>query len=145
MINIFTYGTLMFPELVYALTGKNFRSEDAHIENYIRYKVITSNSYEEYPAIIENSGSNVNGKLLYDIDDESLKIIDFYEGDEYKRVTRPISLSDKTPIEAFVYVWNFKYPLVKQVGWHKAFFKNHHLKYYLNQVIPMLKDDFFKQ
>ncbi len=99
MINIFAYGTLMFPKLVYALTGKHFRSEDAHIENYIRYKVIIPISSEEYPAIIEKSSSIANGKVLYNIDDQILKFIDFYEGNEYKRITNPILLSDKAPIK----------------------------------------------
>ncbi len=77
MINIFAYGTLMFPKLVYALTGKHFRSEDAHIENYIRYKVITPNSSEEHPAIIEKSSSIANGKVLYNIDDQSFNLLIF--------------------------------------------------------------------
>ncbi|MCW3785458.1 gamma-glutamylcyclotransferase family protein [Plebeiibacterium sediminum] len=143
MTNIFTYGTLMFTELVFALTGNRFQSMDAFIDNYIRYKVTTENSNEEYPAIIEKSGSNVKGKVLFDIDDDSLKIIDFYEGDEYKRIIKPISLSDKTQMEVFVYVWNHEYSLAKQLNWDVDMFKTNHLKYYLNHVIPSVKNDYY--
>ncbi len=143
MTNIFTYGTLMFPELVYALTQKHFKSDDALIDNYIRYKVNTINGAEEYPVIVDKINHSVKGKLIYGIDDESLKIIDFYEGDEYKRIIKPIIVDGKT-IEAFVYVWNSNERIFGNLYWDENDFKMNYLNLYKENIIPDIKEEYLR-
>ncbi len=133
----------MFPELVYPLTQKVFKTEDAVIENYIRYKVNSINGAEEYPVIIEKNNHNVKGKILFGVDDESLKIIDFYEGDEYKRIVKPIIIDGKT-IEAFVYVWNSPDPIIGNLYWDENDFQMNYLNLYKENIIPEIREEYLR-
>ena len=38
-MNIFTYGSLMFPSVMKAVTGREFASKKARVKNYARFKV----------------------------------------------------------------------------------------------------------
>ncbi|MEF2175157.1 MAG: gamma-glutamylcyclotransferase family protein [Candidatus Absconditabacteria bacterium] len=83
MTNLFVYGTLMYPEIVFALTGKYFRSQEAILSNYKRYAIRYGNITSPYPGIIPFNNSLVHGNILFDVDEYSLQILDFFEDSEY--------------------------------------------------------------
>jgi gamma-glutamylcyclotransferase (GGCT)/AIG2-like uncharacterized protein YtfP len=65
MKQLFVYGTLLFPEIVEKLTGKQFKTSSAVIRKFARKRIVGCN----YPAIIEDLYSEVKGILIQDVDE----------------------------------------------------------------------------
>lgn len=135
MVNVFVYGTLMFPEIVFSLTHKKFKTENATLNNYKRFKIHDGNHSREYPAISKSEGDFVDGVLLFDVDEDSLKILDFFEDDEYIRKEMTVSFNNQSCL-AFVYIWNPKSKDKLKSSWNSDEFKEKYLNYYVFEVIP---------
>ncbi len=58
-MNIFAYGTLMIPSVMYAVTGRHFRSQKAILKDYARFTV----KGESYPGIIPVMNAITEGKI----------------------------------------------------------------------------------
>jgi gamma-glutamylcyclotransferase (GGCT)/AIG2-like uncharacterized protein YtfP len=81
MASIFAYGTLLDPENLKAITGRAFDTQDAALDGYEKI----TDGYD-YPIITKKDGGKVLGKLLLEVDDASLKLLDDYEGQDYVRI-----------------------------------------------------------
>ena len=80
---IFTYGSLLFTEIMQAVTGKLFPSQSAVLRDYARYRVRGAN----YPGIVPAPGLSVEGQLYQDVDQAAVEHLDFFEGDLYRRIS----------------------------------------------------------
>ncbi len=141
MVNLFVYGTLLFPEVVFALTGKKFKTKNAILLDYKRYKIFDQHISRKYPAIIESKSSVVKGKILFDIDEESLKILDFFEDKEYEKKTVIVQSDNKT-FETIVYVWKNEFKNKLKSKWSEEEFKKKHLYNYINKTIPKILSEY---
>lgn len=136
MQNVFVYGTLIFPKIIFTLTGKNFETKNATLEGFCRYKIFDGDKPREYPAILETKNGKVEGKILFNVDKESLNILDFFEENDFERKKAKVLL-DEIEIDVFVYVWNPKYDKEKlRLNWEPKEFEEKYLEYYLSKVIP---------
>lgn len=136
MQHIFVYGSLQSPEIIEKLTGKCFKTTRSVLPGYRLYCVKDS----DYPAIIKQEHSETNGLLIEDLDDSSLNIISFYEGDEYELQNVTV-LVDKKFLNALAYVWIKEPELLEEKEWNYQRFNLESLEHYLNVVIPgTLKD-----
>ena len=72
---IFTYGSLLFTEIMQAVTGKHFPSQSAILREYARYGVRGAN----YPGIVPAPGVSVEGQLYQDVDPAAVKHLDFFK------------------------------------------------------------------
>ncbi len=144
--NIFVYGSLMFPEVVKGLTGKQIEMKDAILKGYKRYKIYDTNGeVRNYPAIRKTEGEFVQGKILLDVDEDSLKVLDYFEDVGYKRIKEMVSINSNM-IKVEVYVWpeesdKSKIELVGELkeSWGSAEieeFEEKHLAYFLGELIP---------
>lgn len=119
----FVYGTLMSQHVQQTLLGRvpNKKSKAFLPKNYSRHPV----KGQVYPGVIRTDQSvpirsnlnlaeledhSVNGMILMDLDDNDMKILDWFEDVEYERVIVPIysieGEDDKINlIDANVYVW----------------------------------------
>jgi gamma-glutamylcyclotransferase (GGCT)/AIG2-like uncharacterized protein YtfP len=99
-INLFVYGTLMDPQRVEAVTGKQFARVEAMLVGFERIQ-----SDLGYPFVLPRPGATVPGILLIDIDPISLYHLDAYEaeGDLYRRQTVAVLVADKS-VPAMAYV-----------------------------------------
>jgi gamma-glutamylcyclotransferase (GGCT)/AIG2-like uncharacterized protein YtfP len=99
-INLFVYGTLMDPQRVAALTGKQFARVEATLHGFERVE-----SDLGYPFVSPRPGAIVPGILLIDIDHISLYRLDAYEaeGDLYRRQGVEVLVADKS-VPAMTYV-----------------------------------------
>lgn len=88
-MNLFTYGTLMDPEIMTQVTGALFRSQKATLPHYVRKRV----SGEVYPGIIRQQGGTVAGIVYFNISLEALDRLDTFEGSLYVR-TEAETISD---------------------------------------------------
>ena len=139
MADLFVYGTLCYPEIVERLTGKTFISEQAILRGYQRKKVKDA----DYPAIIRNDVSEVKGLLLQGVDKDSLKIILFYEGNDYRCEDLLVDLMEKE-IKAKVFVWNSSNAMLEDFDWNQEEFAKNFLRFYLEKVIPKTLREFTK-
>ena len=135
MANIFVYGTLIFPEVVLKLTGKSFQTKDAILKGYKRCKIFDQHTPRRYPAIIESNNDFVKGKILFDVDEESLKVLDFFEDNDYIRKEEIVFIGKKEFL-TYVYVWNPKLKEKLMKKWSPEEFQQKHLRDYLEKVIP---------
>lgn len=128
-MNIFTYGSLMFPEVMKALTGQEFSFEDVTIVNFERRGIIG----KEYPGLCEKIGSSVNGRVWFSVDEMSIQILDSFEDSIYERRVVNIKSSNSGLVEANIYVVPLanEYMLTLE-PWDEYYFKNELLAEYLD-------------
>lgn len=124
MADLFVYGTLMFPEVVKELTGNEFITKKAAIAGYVRYGI------NGIPGIIKKKKSKVTGKLLLDVDNESLNKITFFEGKEYD-LNQVITLQNKV-VKTFI--WNSQ--IETKIEWIPEEFERNIETYIHEVVIP---------
>jgi gamma-glutamylcyclotransferase (GGCT)/AIG2-like uncharacterized protein YtfP len=98
--HVFTYGSLMFPEVWNRVVRGNYRSCPARLDGYRRHALVDAS----YPAIVADAGASVDGVLYFDVDAADLARLDAFEGVEYRRDAVPVSTASG-PAMAQAYVW----------------------------------------
>ncbi len=131
MQNIFVYGTLQSTEIVKKLTGKSFKNAPAVLPGYKRYFVKDC----DYPALIQQNDTETTGLVLENVDDLSLDIISFYEGDEYEKRQVQVFTDGKSE-KALTFVWAKEIDLLLDSEWDFHRFEKESLEHYLTVVIP---------
>ncbi len=131
--NLFVYGTLLIPELLYALTKKRFKMVDAVLEDHKRLRI----RQKSYPALIPSMGDSVEGKIILDVEEDDLKIFDFYEDGEFIR--KEVVISGMT---TEVYLFNANRDLLKERDWSEVYFRLKHLDFHLNRIIPEIMEEY---
>ncbi|MDF7807002.1 gamma-glutamylcyclotransferase [Pontiellaceae bacterium B12219] len=94
-MNLFAYGTLMWPEVLEAVTGRRLAGEKTVLAGYTRLRV----KDQLYPVIIPSLDDAVEGVLYRNLTAKEFQALDAFEGEEYDRTAVCIG---GTP--AFVYV-----------------------------------------
>ena len=99
-MNIFTYGSLMFPPVMRAVTGCEFPSRKARVKNHARFKV----KGESYPGLTPLEGALTQGVLYLDVDALSVRRLDDFEGELYERTEVPAETAEGESLNAHTYV-----------------------------------------
>lgn len=100
-MHVFTYGTLMFPEVWRAVVGKQYETAAATATGFEIYYVRDA----VYPGIIATAHGAVAGLIYFDVDAESLARLDVFEGVDYHRQPIEVTRSDNGQIlQADAYV-----------------------------------------
>ena len=86
-MNLFVYGTLIFEEILFAILQKQYIS----IPGLLKDHAILKFSFEDYPGIIPDITGIVVGKVVFNISQNDLSILDAYEGIMYQRTTINVS------------------------------------------------------
>jgi len=98
--DLFVYGTLREKSLLCRLTGKDFSATRACLEGFRKFT-----SRFGYPYVVPRKGFKVVGRLIRDVDEQSLKKLDQYEneGRSYSRKkVIVIAAGKKTVCEVYV-------------------------------------------
>ena len=82
MKKIFTYGTLLNKNMRFILLGKDVPVEDDVLKGYSKEPHTV---FKIYPTIKQMKGSSVKG-IVFNVDENDLKILDRYESDLYKKI-----------------------------------------------------------
>nr|WP_067298696.1 gamma-glutamylcyclotransferase family protein [Marinobacterium profundum] len=102
MNRLFTYGTLMVPEVIETVIGRPAgESLSATLKEYVCYQV----RGKAFPAIVPDSGQQTLGRLYQAIDQDALERLDFYEGSLYLRCQVKVQMPDGTKLDAWTYVF----------------------------------------
>jgi gamma-glutamylcyclotransferase (GGCT)/AIG2-like uncharacterized protein YtfP len=108
--NLFTYGSLMLPEVLEKVCGRTYDSAAAKLIGWSRYCVVG----ETYPGIIPSSRDSVSGVLWLGITPVELALLDKFEGDEYQRISVMVRDQINKPYSAQVYAWREQGGLTRQ-------------------------------
>lgn len=126
-LSLFTYGTLQFPKLMHAITGKQFQHESAVLHDYAAYQVLG----EPYPALIPQAGTTTPGILYHNIDAQSFMRLDAYEDDIYQKCDLPVTLQNGVQVRASVYVTRPEFRhRVSKLNWDMRQFEKNCLNIY---------------
>jgi gamma-glutamylcyclotransferase (GGCT)/AIG2-like uncharacterized protein YtfP len=100
-MHVFTYGTLMFPEVWKAVVGREFASVEGTAAGYAIFRVRDA----VFPGIIAASErAAVRGVVYLDVDPDSVARLDLFEDDFYRRETLLIDCNDGERRRAEAYV-----------------------------------------
>ncbi len=132
MQNVFVYGSLLFTELAEKLCEKSLEMKAASLSGYKRFSLKAA----DYPAIIPDKTSTVDGKLITNLSKEDLDILTFYEGDEYLCTHVLVRTENDEIMPALAFTWIAGTHHLAADDWNPDDFKKEALEYYLNDVIP---------
>jgi gamma-glutamylcyclotransferase (GGCT)/AIG2-like uncharacterized protein YtfP len=100
-MHIFTYGTLMFPEVWRAVVGRRFAAIQGTAAGFAIYRVRDA----VFPGIVAAGASHsVTGIVYLNVDERSLERLDRFEDDFYRRTTIEIDCADGERRAADAYV-----------------------------------------
>jgi gamma-glutamylcyclotransferase (GGCT)/AIG2-like uncharacterized protein YtfP len=126
--HVFTYGSLMIPAVMRAVTGRDFLSIPAFLRDHARYRV----RGESYPGIIQEKGSMTPGILYFDLDHDALKRLDDFEGAWYERTPVRTETGEGKILKAETYLFQ---PgcrgLLTKDPWDLETFEKKHLRTFM--------------
>ena len=129
-MNLFTYGSLILPEVWEAVTGEQRASEAGSIRGYIRRTVAGAT----FPGILYTGNKNdrVDGAIYRDIDSHSLESLDQFESDFYIRKNVDAHGNNGTTLACGAYVVPSENSgLLSEEEWSLEKFTHEHLDTFL--------------
>ena len=99
-MHVFTYGTLMFPEVMVALTGREFTWEDIEVPGFDRRTL----AGRIYPGLFKAPGRHVEGRLYFNVDASSIGVLEAFEDAFYERRMIEVCSPAKGRMMALAYV-----------------------------------------
>jgi len=88
-INIFTYGSLMFPAVWQTVVRGDYRSSPATIHGFRRVCVRDAN----HPALIISArAAPIAGRVYFDVSTDDIARLDHFETDNYERVSVAVTV-----------------------------------------------------
>jgi len=113
-MDIFTYGTLMSPDIMMRVAGCRPDSCIAHLHGFRRSRV----KGEEYPGIRENAEAMVQGILYLDVPEAAAQRLDVFEGEMYERRSVQVQTDGGVEKRAMAYVFRPGYhDLLTEIPW----------------------------
>ncbi len=100
-MHIFTYGSLMFPEIWQRVVRGDYRSAPATAQGYARYALAD----DTYPGMIARPQAMVEGVLYLDIDAQDVAALDAFEGSEYRRDSVNVVINSGAIVIACTYIF----------------------------------------
>ncbi len=128
---VFAYGTLMFAEVVASVTGLAIAGRSARIEDFARFRVRGA----VYPGIRPSVGDGVQGVLYPEVSARSLRLLDLFEGDLYRREALQVMARDGSIVTA--HAWIVRPSQIRRLSdrpWDPELFRRRHLSRYLDRI-----------
>lgn len=136
-LNLFTYGTLVVPEVMQAVTGESYPSTTAVLEGYA-CRLIEG---ECFPGIAPASGGRTEGVLYLGLDRETMKLLDRFEGDLYVRKRVAVRSDPLGLLSAYTYVMaEGGADRLTDEAWDLDRFKSEHLEEWLEVCATFVRE-----
>lgn len=140
-MNLFVYGTLLFPEIRELVGGRIFEFHPAVLHGYKIRRVNDAT----FPAIVKTSNptSQVNGEVLFDVSRSELALFDAYEDSFYLRDEVQVSLTKEnegsTVLKTSVYHVPEKLAdqLLSDDQWLRSWFNTHHRSTFYQRLLSL--------
>lgn len=112
-MHLFTYGTLMDPEIMSHVAGAIFPSRMASLSGY-RCRTVTG---EVYPAIVPCPEEQVKGVVYFSLSTDAIDRLDRFEGNQYERQMVVVdSGGEQMNVQAYVLALEY-YHLLSSSPW----------------------------
>ncbi|AFZ35810.1 AIG2 family protein [Stanieria cyanosphaera PCC 7437] len=130
-INLFCYGSLMYPEVWHLIVKDKYQQQQAKVFGYRRKKI----KNEEYPGLIASKQEDsIQGTVYFNVSTQDLKRLDLFEGNQYIRVKVNCILCNESYIESYTYIINpHDQTIVEKEDWNQEEFEQNGLKQFLNK------------
>jgi gamma-glutamylcyclotransferase (GGCT)/AIG2-like uncharacterized protein YtfP len=121
MVNIFTYGSLMFDRIWSLVVDGTYLKAEAVLKGYDRKGI----KGKEYPAIFPAAiHSQVSGLVYFSVSSADIAKLDIFEGEYYYRKTEEVVISAKNMVAAEVFVLKEEYyPIISPQDWDAEQFR----------------------
>ena len=120
MTNLFTYGTLMYQDVMYDLSSEKYPFKKATLKGYQRQRLV----HRAYPGLIIAPGQSVEGVVYLGINEKDLKRLHIYES-EYTPIEVELLTEDNEYIDALAYLYNKPEKTTKEVWDPKEYEKSY--------------------
>lgn len=127
MLNIFTYGSLMFSDVFSGVTLCLPTCLPAHANGWRRWAL----KQRTYPGALPDTNSKIEGVLWLDVPHEAITRLDQFEGDEYERVGVVVRTANGVAHQAAIYHWLL--PDQVEGDWNVDTFDNMHRSNFVAQ------------
>lgn len=129
-MHLFTYGTLMFPEVWRRIALREAVSERASLSGFAIYRVKDS----IIPGIVQTQdGDCVEGVLYWNLDEEMLFELDAYESEFYSREPVKVTTNSGQTVDCQAYIVPAdRHDMLSDERWDADWFAKHKLASYLN-------------
>ncbi|CAI0438817.1 unnamed protein product [Linum tenue] len=133
---VFVYGSLMADEVVHVLLNRVPQSSSAILNNYHRCGI----KGRVYPAIIPMEDKSVEGRVLCEITQPELEILDTFEAVEYERHTVEVSLPEEQKVQVNAYVWGNKDDPELYGEWDFEEWKKSHMSDFVKMTAEFMEE-----
>jgi len=125
---VFCYGTLVWPEVVEAVTGQRFCCARAVLPGFVRFRLRD----EVYPAVVARAGAETDGRVWLGVDTRALARLDAFEGQLYERRALPVRGDGGETFPAWTYVLHPRaHGRLSDEPWDRDAFAARHLAAFL--------------
>ena len=132
-IHLFAYGSLMIPEVIQAVIGREVYGEPATLTGYLRQGL----SGFSYPGLVKCPDASVEGRLYRDLGATDLLRLDVFEDDFYQRHMLTVQTRNGDIYQACVYVLAPEsVGLLDGRPWCEETFRRKHLRGFLSRYRP---------
>lgn len=128
-MNVFAYGSLMFPEVWRRVAGDASMARPAVLTGYRRFAVRD----RTFPGIVADADAQVKGVVYRDVSPEAVARLDVFEDEMYERLKLPVTLLEGAVLPCEVYVVTDPYRhWLADSEWDPAVFERDHLSRFLS-------------
>lgn len=86
-MNIFTYGSLMFPDVIENIVKQKYSSQNVFVKNIKRSKIVG----DVYPVALQYTNAPaLEGRVYFNVNRQDVTRLDRFEGEYYFRKEIPI-------------------------------------------------------
>ncbi|MGL5826642.1 MAG: gamma-glutamylcyclotransferase family protein [Nocardioides sp.] len=121
---LFVYGSLLFPEVMEVLIGRNPRRRPAAVDDWR----VVGLPGEVYPGLVSSPGSTASGELLCDLTGSEWEVLDAFENDIYD-----LAVINSRALGADVWAYVVADVLDYPVEWDARGFADNQLPEYLRR------------
>jgi gamma-glutamylcyclotransferase (GGCT)/AIG2-like uncharacterized protein YtfP len=133
--NVFTYGSLMYPQVWDRVVRGRYASAAARLQGYRRLALVSAS----YPGIVAGDGGSVDGRVYFDVSGDDLARLDAFEADEYRRDTVRVAVQGPGPepaeVDAQAYVFTAREKLADR-DWDVERFEREQLPEFVARNLP---------
>ena len=101
MSHLFSYGSLMFADVISKIIGHTPTHRNAELTDWARRTI----PGQTYPAAIPSPASRIQGVVWCDLSESDWQALDNFEGREYRRVSVTVVCGRGEQLQAYVYEW----------------------------------------
>ena len=127
-MNLFAYGTLMFPEVWERVVGRSFRTEAAVLADYAAWQVRGG----LFPVLVAAAGDVTHGLVYFNLDPTAFIRLDDHESDFYERRPVEVALASGELVACQAYILPSRNSaLASTARWDAETFRRESLAQYL--------------